>query len=371
MKKRAVVISALLTMSLVLTGCSVSWNDIKGKFTGKDGTVVSGSAIDFAEIHAEDYVTVPEYKGIEVDCTVGDDEVEAEIESFLGENAKEKKIKKGKCKTGDTVNIDYEGKVDGEVFDGGSATDHTMTLGASGFIDGFDEGVVGMKVGQKKDIDVTFPEEYSQAPELAGKPAVFTITLNYISETQIPELTEKLVKEKTDYKTIDEYKAGTRKTLAEQKKSNAGQTAYGKVEEKAEVKSYPEALTKVYSAQLDAYYRASATQYGFSDFTTFLTQSGMDEESYQSYLKEAAEANAKTQLITRYIADKEGFTITAEDIKNEISSNLEASGQSEDDFRKSFEDLYGKDMTLEQYYEIVLLTNKVIEFVGDNAKIIE
>lgn len=370
MKKRAVVISAMLSMSLMLTSCGGTWDEIKGKFTGNDGSVVSESAINFDDINPADYVTVPEYKGIEVDCSVGQDEVEAEIESFLGENAKENKIKKGKCKNGDTVNIDYEGKVDGEVFDGGSATDHTMTLGASGFIDGFDEGVVGMKVGEKKDINVTFPEDY-QATELAGKPAVFTITLNYISETEIPKLTEKLVKEKTDYKTVEEYKEGTRKTLVQQKKDNAGQTAYGKVEEKVEVKSYPDALLKVYSAQLDAYYRASAQQYGFTDFNTFLTQSGMDEAAYKSYLDEAAKANAKTQLVTRYIADKEGFTVTDEDIKKEITSNLEASGQTEEDFRKSFEELYGKDMTLEQYYEIVLLTNKVIEFVGQNAKIVE
>ncbi len=371
MKKRAVVISTLMAMSLMLTSCGGSWEEIKGKFTGNDGSVVSESAINFDEIKPEDYVTVPEYKGIEVDCSVGEDEIEAEIESFLGENSKENKVKKGKCKLGDTVNIDYEGKVDGEVFEGGSATGHTMTLGASGFIDGFDDGVVGMKVGQKKDIDVTFPAEYSQAPELAGKPAVFTVTLNYISETKIPKLTEELVKEKTDYKSIDEYKEGVRKTLAQQKKDNAGQTAYGKVEEKAEVKGYPEALLNVYSAQLDAYYRASAEQYGFTDFNTFLQQSGMDEASYKTYLKEAAEANAKTQLVTRYIADKEGFAITDEDVKKEISSNLEASGQTEEDFRKNFESLYGKDMTLEQYYQIVLLTNKVIEFVGENAKIVE
>ncbi len=369
MKRRAIVVSALLTASLMLTSCS-SWEEIKGKFTGKDNSVVSGSTINFDEINPEDYVTVGEYKGIEVDCKVKEDEIEAEIEYFLGENSKEKKVKKGKCEMGQTVNIDYVGKMDGKEFEGGKEEGRTMTLGASGFIDGFDEGVVGMKPGQKKDINVTFPEDYQKA-ELAGKPAVFTITLNYISETVKPKLTDKLVKEKTEYKNVAEYREGTRKTLAQQKKDNAGQTAYGQVEEKVEVKSYPEALIKVYSAQLDAYYRASAQQYGYSDFNTFLTQTGMDENSYKEYLKKAAEANAKTQLVTRYIAQKEGIAITDEDVKKEIQTNLESSGQTEADFRSSFEKLYGKDMTLEQYYEIVLVTNKVIEFVGQNAKIVE
>ena len=91
MKKRAVVISAMLSMSLMLTSCGGTWDEIKGKFTGNDGSVVSESAINFDDINPADYVTVPEYKGIEVDCSVGQDEVEAEIESFLGENAKENK----------------------------------------------------------------------------------------------------------------------------------------------------------------------------------------------------------------------------------------------------------------------------------------
>ncbi len=370
MKKRAIILSAFLATSLMLTGCT--WNDIKAKFTGADTTgAVSGAAINLDDYKPEDYVTVPEYKGIEVDCKVGDDEVEAEIEYFLGENSTEDKIKKGKCKSGQTVNIDYVGKMDGEAFDNGSATDQTITLGASGFIDGFDDGVIGMKVGETKDIDVTFPEDYASAPDLAGKPAVFTVTLNYISKTVTPKLTDDLVKEKTEYKTVDEYKEGTRNKIKEEKKNNAGSTAYGKVEEGVQIKSYPEELMSVYSAQMDAYYRASAKQYGFQDFNTFLTQSGMDEATYKTYLEDAAKANVKTQLATRYIAAKEGIEVTDEEIASEIKSNMESAGQTEEEFRKSYSDLYGTQMTLEQYYEIVLLTNKIVDFVGENAKIVE
>lgn len=370
MKKRAIVISVLLSVALMCTGCS--WEEIKTKFTGEDGTAntASGSAIVIEDYNPEECVTVPEYKGIEVDCTVGDDEVEADVQSFLSNNSKEKKIKKGKCKDGDTVNIDYVGKMDGKAFDNGSAEDQTITLGASGFIDGFDAGVVGMKVGETKDINVTFPEDYS-AKELAGKPAVFTITLNYISKTEIPELTDKLVSEKTDYKTVDEYKKGTKKTLQEDKKANAGQTAYAEIEEKTEVKKYPETLVKSCEMQLDAYYKYMGKQYGYTDFKQFLSAMQMDETAYKESLTQAAQSIAKTQILAEAIAARENITVTDEEVKKEIAANAETAGQSEEELKKSFEELYGDAITIEGYYRVTLLTNKVVDFVAENAKIIE
>ncbi len=376
MKRKAVMISAFLAAALMLTGCS--WNDIKAKFTGEDTSapVASGSAIVIEEYNPEDCVTVPEYKGIEVDCKISDEDLQAEIDSFLANNSTEDKIKKGKCKKGDMVNIDYVGKVDGEAFDNGSATDQTITLGSSGYIDGFDDGIVGMKVGDTKDINVTFPEDYGQggddqAKQLAGKPAVFTITLNYISETKMPKLNDKLVSEKTEYKTVAEYKEATRNKLVEDKKKSAGQTAYGEVEQKAEVKKYPETLVESCKSQLDAYYKYTAKQYGYSDFKTFLSAMQMDEATYNDNLLKAAQSIAKTQILAEAIAAKENITVTDEEIKAEIASVAEQAGQEEADLKKNFEDLYGQAITIERYYKVTLLTNKVIDFVGENAKIIE
>ena len=284
-------------------------------------------------------MTLPEYKGIEVDCTVSEEDIEAEIKSVLNDHATEKKVKKGKCKQGDTVNIDFTGKVDGKEFDNGSAEDYSMTIGSSGFIAGFDDGVDGMKVGETKDLKLKFPDDYHQE-DLKGKDVVFTVKVNFISETEIPE--------------------------------QAGQNAYGTVEEKAEVKNYPESLINVCSTQLDSYYRNyMAPQYGFSDFNTFLTQMQMTEETYQQSLKQAAESIAKTQLVTEAIAAKEGITITEDEIKEQIDTVVSQSGQSEEELRKSFQDLYGTVITLEEYYRVTLVTNKVIDFVGENAKIVE
>lgn len=370
MKKRAVIISAFLAASLMLTGCS--WNDIKAKFTGEDGSTqtASGSAIVIEDYDPEECITVPEYKGIEVDCKISDEDVQAEIDSFLQDNSTEKKIKKGACKEGDSVNIDYVGKIDGKAFDNGTAEDQTITLGSSGYIPGFDDGVIGMKVGQTKDIDVTFPDDYSTT-ELAGKPAVFTITLNYISETEIPKLTDKLVSEKTDYKTVDEYKKATEENLKKDKKDSAGSTAYSEVEEKAEVKKYPETLVKSCESQLDAYYKYTATQYGYSDFNSFLSAMQMDEASYKEQLTKAAQSIAKTQILSEAIAARENITVTDDEIKQEIASVAEQSGQEEADLKKSFESLYGQAITIESYYRVTLLSNKVVDFIGENAKLVE
>lgn len=366
MKKRALIISTFLSVSLMLTGCS--WDEIRAKFTGEDLSV-SGAAV-VEDYDAEECVTLPEYKGVEVDCTVSEEEIQNEIDSFLSQNASENKIKKGKCKEGDTVNIDFVGKIDGEAFDNGSATDQTITLGSSGYIPGFDDGIIGMKVGQTKDIDVTFPEDYGK-DELNGKAAVFTITLNYISESEVPELTDKLVAERTEQKTVDEYKASVKEKLAKEKKEDLGQTAYGQVEEKVEVKKYPESLVAVCKGQLDAYYKYTAKQYGYSDFNEFLTAMQMDEATYNESLQKAAESIAKTQLTTEAIAAKENITVTQDEVKAEIAKVSEQAGQGEDQLKQSFEELYGEAITIEKYYETTLLTNKVVDFVGENAKIKE
>lgn len=370
MKKKAAILSVCLAASLVFTGCS--WGDIKAKFTGEDTSApaATGGAIVVEEYDPLECVTLPEYKGIEVDCKISDEDVQAEADSFLSENSKEKKIKKGKCKKGDMVNIDYVGKMDGKAFDNGSAKDQTITLGSSGYIDGFDDGVVGMKPGQTKDINVTFPKDYNEK-DLAGKPAVFTITLNYISETEIPELTDKLVSEKTDYKTVAEYKEGTRNKLKEEKKKNAGQSAYAEVEEKAEVKKYPETLLAVCESQLQSYYKYMAKQYGYDDFNAFLQAMQMDEKTYQDNMKQAAQSIAKTQLLAEAIAAKENIAVTDEEIKTEIDGVAKQAGQEEAELKKNFADLYGEAITIENYYRVTLLTNKVIDFVGENAKIVE
>ncbi|MCH5252298.1 MAG: trigger factor [Lachnospiraceae bacterium] len=369
MKKQVTVIGLLLVMAMVLTGCS--WNDIKAKFIGED-TAATGSAVSLTDYDPDDYVTLGEYKGVEVDCTVSDEEIQAEIDELIDANKTNKKIKKGKCKKGQTVNIDYVGKLNGKAFDNGSATDTNIELGKSGYIDGFDDGVIGMKVGQKKDLNLTFPSDYHEE-SLAGKDVVFTVTLNYIQGKEItPEFNDALVKKATEYKTTDEFKQKTREELSNKKKDSAGSTAMDIAEKNSTFKSIPEELKASCRSQMDSYYRYTATSYGFADLNAFLQASGMSETAYQTELSNNAETLAKTWLMTFAIAKKENIVITDEDIKKEIDAIVTqnaAAGADEAALRDQFKAIYGDTITLEEYYRIQLMNTQVIELLSNNAKI--
>lgn len=372
MKKRTAVISTCLAASLLLTGCS--WSDVAAKFTGADTPnslppaqeqVVSGG--DYV---AEECVKLAEYKGIEVDCKVSDDEIEEKIQSDLKDHPIVNEIKDRACKLGDKVNIDYSGKVDKKKFDGGTASDQTITLGNSGYISGFDDGVVGMKPGEKKDLKLKFPDDYHEE-SLKGKDAVFSVTLNYISEEVVPELTDEFVTSNTEQKTVEEYRESIRQQLFEGKKESASQKVYSQVEKKSEITKYPDSLVNVYNEQLDFYYRnVVAPQYGgFSSFLQY--NNNMTEDDYKGKLAEVAQYYAKTQLLTEAIAAKEGIKVTDEEIKGEIDKEVAASGMDEAAVRKEFEGYYGEVISLEEYYRITLIEEKVITFLGENAKIVE
>ena len=177
MKNKVTAAAMALAAAIVLTGCS--WDDVAEKFIGTQGKetqVVTGGAIEIEAYSPEQCITLGQYKGVEVDCTVPDDKVEAQIESLLSQHISYKHIKEGTAASGMDVNIDYSGKIDGKKFDGGSAEDQMIELGNSGFIDGFDEGVAGMKVGETKDLNLQFPDDYQMDKSLAGKKVVFRLS---------------------------------------------------------------------------------------------------------------------------------------------------------------------------------------------------
>lgn len=372
MKKRTAAISTCLAAALLLTGCS--WSDVAAKFTGADTPnslppaqeqVASGG--DYV---AEECVKLAEYKGIEVDCKVSDDEIEKKIQSDLKEHSTVNKIKDRACKLGDAVNIDYSGKVDKKKFDGGTASDQTITLGKSGYISGFDDGIVGMKAGEKKDLKLKFPDDY-HVESLKGKDAVFSVTLNYISEEVVPELTDEFVTSNTEQKTVEEYRENIRQQLFEEKKESVAKEAYLQVMDKSEVTKYPESVVNAHKERMDFYYRNFvAPKYGgFSSFLQF--NNNMTEDEYQEEMEKLAQNYAKTQLLTEAIAAKEGIKVTDEEIKGEIDKAVADSGKDEAAARKEYEEMYGTAMTLEEYYRVTLIADKAIDFLSENAKIVE
>lgn len=376
MKKQYTVVALLFIMTAVLTGCS--WSEFKAKITGNDsasGTAVTQNAsgpVVIEDYNVDDCITLGTYKGVDVDCTVSDSELQSEIDTFLSNHVKETKIKSGTVASGTSINIDFTGKVDGKEFDGGSAQGYEVVAGNSGFIDGFDEGMIGMKVGETKDLKLKFPDNYTVNTKLSGKDVVFTVKINYIVKTSKRKFNDAFVKKYSDdgYKTVSEYKKKTLEKLKKDKVSNAGSTALGTVMQSATVKKLPDTLKEAYrkyydqltKAQIKSYYGESA------DFETILASQGMTKDQYEQQLVLAAESYAKQQLVCEAIAAKEGIKVTDDAVKAFVK---EQSNTDYETGKKQYETNFGTDaaMTYDQMNKTYYLITKVMEFLKDNANI--
>lgn len=357
MKKKMRILSIMLVFTMLMTGCS--WSDFKAKFTG------SSNGKDYK---VQECITLGDYNGIEVDCTVSDDEVESELTTLQNEKATTKKIKNRKAKNGDTANIDFAGKVDGKAFDGGTGTDYNLVLGSNSFIDGFEEGVIGMKAGEKKDIKLKFPEDYGKE-ELNGKKVVFSVTMNHIEESVTPKITDAFIAKNTDYKTIAEFKEAKKTELVNSKKESAGTTALDNFTDTVEVKTYPESLMTQQRNDVDAQFKATLTMYGM-DFDSYLTQSGMTEESYKEELEKVTEAQVKALLVVEAIAEKEKLEVTDDEFNKEMDSMVtQQNAESADKLRETFKEQYKMD--LDSYLKNHLLQQKVEKKLAETAVIKE
>ncbi|HAK57438.1 MAG TPA: trigger factor [Lachnospiraceae bacterium] len=386
----AVTIAAVCVLSaMCLVGCS--WGDVAEKFVGADGSAVSGGsasggAVDIGDlpvyvsgqaVEIEPYdvneiVTLSEYKGVEVDCTVQDSELQEGIDDLIEQHPKQ--VKTGTAKTGMTVNIDYKGKLNGKAFDGGSAEGTSITLGESGMIPGFDDGIIGMKVGETKDVELTFPEEYPNNEDLAGKKTVFTMKLNYIEEKA--EFDDAFVKENTDYKTVDEYKAAKRSELAETKKSAKATTALQKIVSESKVSKVPPTLLVAEREMIRSQMQAQMAQYGMT-MDQAMEMQGMTADQFEQNLIGQAQSMAESELIMEAIAVKENIDISDKAVDDYIQQMVSGSKDEEgnsitiDKVKENYTSFYGTAMKFERYMRSSLIYTKVSELVGNAAKIIE
>ena len=260
---------------------------------------LSGCSSDTAE---NDYVSVSGYKGIEidkvdVDTDISDEDVENEINSVLEENATDKEVTGRAAQLGDTADINYVGKVDGQEFDGGSADNYPLELGSGSFIDGFEDSIVGHNVGETFDWNGKFPDDY-QNTDLAGKDVVFTITVNALTEPELPELTDDFVKTVSEEsETVEEYREEVRKNLEETAQENydseLNSAVWEAVLEKAEVKGYPDGeVDRIYNTYLEQYQEmASYYNMEYDEFIQLYTEMTVDE--FEEEAKEAANNNFK------------------------------------------------------------------------------
>ena len=328
-----------------------------------------GSSMSYEDYDLNEYLKVGEYKGLTVapySISVTDDEVQEQIQSNLKAAAKDTKLDKNTAiADGDTVNIDYTGKVDGKKFGGGTAEKQDLTIGSGSFIDGFESGLIGHKKGETVTLNLTFPEDYSEE-SLKGKDVTFTVKINSATRSVVPELNEEFVKENSEYKTVKEYTGAVEKQLYNEKETeainNQKTTLWSAALDNTEVKKYPEKELNHYmefnSEQLDQ----TAKQYGVSR-EDMLKQYGLDDEKdFEATNEDSSKLRVKQEMLIQYIADKEKLSYTEEE-KEKLIENFEAQGYDAD----AIEQQTGR--TVNDYAHIELLYEKVLDFLLDNAKI--
>ena len=338
MKKKIVTAMLIMCMAVSATACGEAGTketqdtkteaaqDTKDKKdAGDSGKKASASSVRLVSVSdVSKYVTIGEYKGLTLDRpsnTVTDEDVDAEIEYNLEEKGTE--VSDGTVEEGDTVTINFTGTIDGKEFDGGSAEDYDLVIGEGSMIEGFEDGIVGMKKGETKELDLTFPDDYYEE-SVAGKDVVFKITLQKF--TRPSELNDEWVTANTEYKTIEEYRAAVKKEL-EQNEAQAADydlynNAWSEVLAASEVKEFPkedvEQAVKAYKELNEAYVKEAGMK-----MSDFLESQGMTEEDYEEDCQQYAESKVEQNLIVQGIMDAEGLSLEDDEIqtlKEELAS---------------------------------------------------
>ena len=366
MKKLTVIMLAGIMSAALLAGCSNSKKKEQKPAQASTESASTEVKVDYSKglnedgtlagINAADYVTVCEYKNLEIPedkVAVSKEEIQQQIDSLLASHVTENQVTDREVKKGDTVNIDYEGTIDGTAFEGGTAKGQNLTIGSGTFIDGFEDQLIGKKPGDEVEVNVTFPKDYGKA-DLAGKPAVFKVKINYISESVTPELTDEFVKENYEstfgFKTVKEMKSEIKSQL-----QNSKYTEYlwDYLVKKSKFKEIPE---KVVNPFVDVYVdsmKSQITMYGY-DFKEYLKSMNIEsEEALRKQYYSTAEDTVKVHLIADVIAKEEGITVTDDDIKELLKvENI-------DDYVKQYSKAY-----LSRY----ALNNLVIQKIRETAK---
>ena len=327
----------------------------------------AGKNLQFTcEVFVKPDVTLGEYKGVSVKketTAVTDEQVDEKIEQERAKQATEQSVEDRPVAEGDTVNLDYAGTVDGVAFAGGTAEGQTLKIGSHTFIPGFEEQMVGMSIGEEKDLDVTFPEQY-QAKELAGKAAVFHVKVNSITATELPALDDDFAKDISEFDTLDEYKKDIRAKLeaqAAERDENAFTNAViEKVMENATV-DIPEAMIErqIDSMMRDFEYRLRAQGLKLADFMKY---TGQDEKAFRANYRDQAEKSVKAHLVLEAIENAEAFEATDEEIDEQIAKFAPQTGKSVEELKETLTEAD------REYFKADAIRDNAIKFLCDNAK---
>lgn len=318
-----------------------------------------------AKVTVEPEVELGEYKGLEVmkhSTDVSDKEVADELERRRQQQAELVLKEDEPAAEGDTVVIDFEGKVDGKPFDGGKAENYSLELGSKTFIPGFEDQLVGHKAGDEVEVKVTFPDDY-QAKDLQGKDAVFEVKIHEVKQKELPELDDDFAKDiDDDVDTLEELKAKVKDEIKEQKEAAAKnavqEEAISKAVENAKIGDIPEAMIEDDAQrQMDQYFSGMQQQGINPDMYFKLT--GTSEEDLRKQFREGSEERVKTNLVLEAIVEKENIEVSEDEINDEIKDLATQYGMDEKAVRSALsDDMLKHDISI----------RKVVQEMTDSAK---
>lgn len=287
-------------------------------------------------------VTLGTYKGVEiakVSTEVTDEDLEAEIKKVQEQNARIINVEDRPVQDKDDTVIDFEGFMNGVPFAGGKGENYSLTIGSHSFIDTFEEQLIGKKIGEETEVNVTFPEEY-HAAELAGTPATFKVTVKEIKSKELPELNDELVQDISEFKTVDEYKADLKATLEKKKAKDAEVKKENEAIEAVVANAameIPEAMIKQQALQMADGYDRNLKQQGIS-LEQYVKMMGMEIDKFIESIYPEAEKRIKNGLVLDAIAKAEDFTVTDEEVEEEIKNMASMYNMKEDELKDMMTD---------------------------------
>lgn len=286
--------------------------------------IESGKPFIFtATVAVKPEVTLGEYKGIEVkkaDIEVLDEDVNTELDKVREQNARLVAVEDRAAQDQDQTVVDFEGFVDGVPFEGGKGEDYPLTLGSHSFIDTFEEQLIGKKIGEEVEVNVTFPEEY-QAKELAGKAAMFKVIIKEIKQKELPELDDDFASDVSEFDTLEEYKADLKKNIIERKEKEAKRAKEDEVVDKIienATMEIPDAMLNTQIRQMADEFAQRIQAQGLS-IEQYFQFTGMDNQKYIETLKPQAMKRIQSRLVLEAIVEAENIQVSEEELEKEIT----------------------------------------------------
>lgn len=322
-----------------------------------------------ATITVKPEFTLGDYKGLEIEVDkvkVTDEEIDAELEKEADKNSREISITDRPVQDKDTVIIDFKGFVDGQPFEGGSASDYSLVIGSKSFIEGFEEQLIGKSKGEKAELNVTFPENY-HLESLAGKPAVFEVEIKDIKVKEVPEINDDFAADVSEFETLSEYKESIREKLLKQKEDQQKVTVENKLIEmavkNADVK-VPKAMTEDQMDKNIRNFEARLNQQGLK-LEHYIQFTGQDMAAFRESIRDDAEKQIASRLVLDKIALEENVQISEEELDSELKEIAKYYNMEFEELKKVFP-AYEKEAL-----ESDLKVKKVIQLIVDSAKVTE